>query len=203
MPLKPLRPRLQAVERCFILNYMLIYNRLKGEKIWLNLQMQIFATADANVCNPTCKRLRPQSHAFICCPNDLLLTPSPDAWRHMDRLFWTQMRDGKRPEKSVLGDWEYRKVFFLNDFSAQNVSFVHFCSPDWTWKWVMSNCHFDRIKSAMPCLLSLLRVIPIRSSSGGRDRDNHRHLSPTRPYARMLRSSGVSSPRTAGREIYR
>ena len=103
MPLKPLRRRLQAVERCFILNYVLIYNRLNGEKIWLNLQMQIFATADANVCNPTCKRLRPQSHAFICCPNDLLLTPSPDAWRYMDRLFWTQMRDGKRPEKSVLG----------------------------------------------------------------------------------------------------
>ena len=67
---------------------------------------------DASICNRGCKRLRPQSHAFIFCPNGLLLTPSPDAWRHIDRLFWTQMRDVKRPEKSVFGGLGMPKSVF-------------------------------------------------------------------------------------------
>ena len=135
---------------------------------YLQPRMQTFATPLANVC---VRKLMRSSAARMT-------------------FFWPRprMHGGTRTGSSghkwgmgrglkslFLGDWECRKVFFLNDFSAQNVSFVHFCSPDWTWKWLMSNCHFDRIKSAMPCLLSLLRIIPGRRSPRGRDRDNHRH----------------------------
>ncbi len=49
--------------------------------------MQILATANANVCNPGCKRLRPEIHTLICLGKCLLLTIFSDGDGHMKELF--------------------------------------------------------------------------------------------------------------------
>ena len=49
--------------------------------------MQILATANANVCNLGCKRLRPEIHTLICLGKCLLLTIISDGDGHMEELF--------------------------------------------------------------------------------------------------------------------
>ena len=49
--------------------------------------MQILATANANVCNRGCKRLRPEIHTLICLGKCLLLTIFSDGDGHMGELF--------------------------------------------------------------------------------------------------------------------
>ena len=54
--------------------------------------MQILATANANVCNLGCKRLRPEIHTLICLGKYLLLTIFSDGDGHMGELFGTGFR---------------------------------------------------------------------------------------------------------------
>ena len=46
--------------------------------------MQILATANANVCNLGCKRLRPEIHTLICMGKCLLLTIFSGCDGHME-----------------------------------------------------------------------------------------------------------------------
>ena len=54
--------------------------------------MQVFATANANVCNLGCKRLRPEIHTLICMEKCLLLTIISDGDGHMEELFGAGFR---------------------------------------------------------------------------------------------------------------
>ena len=54
--------------------------------------MQILATANANVCNRGCKRLRPEIHTLICMEKCLLLTIISDGDGHMEELFGARCR---------------------------------------------------------------------------------------------------------------
>ena len=49
--------------------------------------MQILATANANVCNRGCKRLRPEIHTLICMEKCLLLTIMSGCDGHIEELF--------------------------------------------------------------------------------------------------------------------
>ena len=54
--------------------------------------MQILATANANVCNLGCKRLRLEIHTLICLGKCLLLTIISDGDGHMEELFGARCR---------------------------------------------------------------------------------------------------------------
>ena len=54
--------------------------------------MQILATANANVCNLGCKRLRPEIHTLICMEKCLLLTIFSGCDGHMGELFGARCR---------------------------------------------------------------------------------------------------------------
>ena len=54
--------------------------------------MQILATANANVCNLGCKRLRPEIHTLICLGKCLLLTIFSGCDGHMEELFGARCR---------------------------------------------------------------------------------------------------------------
>lgn len=54
--------------------------------------MQILATANANVCNLGCKRLRPEIHTLICLGKCLLLTIFSGYDGHMGELFGAGFR---------------------------------------------------------------------------------------------------------------
>ena len=61
--------------------------------------MQVFATANANVCNLGCKRLRPEIHTLICMGKCLLLTIFSGCDGHMEELFGAGFRIKTAPKR--------------------------------------------------------------------------------------------------------
>ena len=114
--------------------------------------MQIFATANANVCNRGCKRLRPEIHTLICLGKCLLLTIFSDGDGHMGELFGAGFRIKNSSKTPVPAHLKWNKTAFIEVFSAQNGLNVQDFFSFGNRKPTESNYHIVSVSAILPAL---------------------------------------------------
>ena len=103
-----------------LVNYHLIIKCLRGEFLCFLSRTQVFATAIANVCNLTCKRLRPRSHAFIFIIIYLLKSRNGCSKEHFLMSALRQIWAKKSRLEPLLEGYEWEKAILNDGFLAQN-----------------------------------------------------------------------------------
>ena len=130
-------------------------NCLRGVFLCFPSRTQVYATAIANVCNPTCKRLRPRSHAFIFITIYLLKSRNGCSKEHILMSALRQIWAKKSRLEPLLEGYEWEKAILNDGFFAQNGPNVQWFPLDSEIRLNISEYHIARLYTHLATICHL------------------------------------------------